>query len=336
MIKIALDVSGGDYAPLEILKGAYSAFKELENTQIILVGQKEKILSCVQDNKFKDFDLPIVDASEIIAMDEPAALSVRRKRNSSIVKGIELLKNKQADAFVSCGNTGAVVSAAVLGLRLIKGVERPGIGIVVPTKTGTAMMIDVGANIGTKPNHLLQYAVMADIYSKKVLKKENPKVGILNIGEEETKGTEFIKETRILFEKAYFNFIGNIEAKDVYKGVCDCIICDGFLGNVALKISEGLAETVGYFLLDYLRKDFLGKIGLFLAQNALRKFKRKIDYSEYGGAPLLGVDGIVIIGHGRSDARAVKSALKVAREEVERNINDEIRSKIESVYAKIG
>ncbi len=336
MIRIVVDVSGGDYAPDEIIKGAYLADKEIgKDTKIILVGQAGMIKSFIKKEKLAGFSPRIIDAPEIIAMNEPGALSIRKKRNSSIVKGLQMLKDKQADAFVSCGNTAAVVSGAVLELRLIPGVERPGIGIVFPTKTGRAFMIDVGANIDAKPSHLFQYAVMAQVYAEKVLGKAGSSVGLLNIGEEDTKGTDFIKETRILFEKANFNFFGNVEPKDLFEGACDCVICDGFVGNIALKISEGVADIMGYFLKKYLKQDFLGKIGLLFSLRVLKKFRKKIDYSEYGGAPLLGIDGISIIGHGRSDAYAVKNAIKVAGCEVERNINQEIAQRIRQYSVKV-
>jgi len=336
MIKIVLDASGGDYAPAEIVKGAYLAGKELgSNVEIVLAGRTEQIISCIKQEKLSSFSPQIIDAPGIIAMDEPGALSIRKKRDSSIVKGLQMLKDKQADAFVSCGNTAAVVSGAVLGLRLIEGIERPGIGIVFPTKTGSAFMLDVGANIDAKPSHLFQYAIMAEVYSEKVLGKVNPSIGILNIGEEDTKGTDFIKETRLLFEKADFNFFGNVEPKDIFEGVCDCVVCDGFVGNIALKISEGVAEIVAYFLKKYLKQDILGRMGLLFSLGALKRFKKKIDYSEYGGAPLLGIDGVVIIGHGRSDAYAVKNAIKVARWEVERDINQEISQRVKQYNVKV-
>ncbi len=332
MIRVVVDAFGGDYAPGEVVKGAYLASQVLQDIEIILVGEETAIRECLIRQKCAGFNPQVIHAPETIRMDEPAALSIRKKRHSSIVVGLNLLKEQKGDAFVSCGNTGAVVSGAVLGLRLLKGVERPGIAIVFPTKLGNALMIDVGANIDAKPVHLLQHAIMAKVYSQGVLGKANPSVGILNIGEEESKGTDFLKEARMLFEKAPIRFIGNIEGKDVFRGACDCIICDGFIGNIALKISEGFAEMTKHFLLKFLTEDILGKIGLFLAQGAFRKFKNQIDYSEYGGAPLLGVAGVVIIAHGRSDAKAVKNAIRVAAEEVKQNVNEQIEREVNALH----
>lgn len=331
MIRVVLDGMGGDYAPSEIIKGVGLALEELKDIEIILAGQREKIeeFSAKEKVNLKNPRIKVVDAPEVIEMDEPAAISVKRKKKSSIGVGLELLKEKQAEAFVSCGNTGAVVCASTLKLGLIKGIERAGIGLVFPTLKNLSLIMDVGANIDPKPIHLFQYGLMAEVYLKRILGVSNPKIGLLNIGEEESKGTEFIKETRQLFKEASFNFVGNIEAKDIFRGICDGIICDGFVGNVALKVSEGLAEVLGYFLVEELKKDLLGNVGLLLIKRSLKRFKQIIDYSEYGGAPLLGVNGVVIIGHGRSDAQAVKNALRVALQEVHHNINEEIEKRID-------
>jgi glycerol-3-phosphate acyltransferase PlsX len=336
MYKIGLDVSGGDHAPQEIVKGAILAKREIKDSEITLIGVKEEIEREINKNRGNLGDFTIVDAPEKIDMAEAPAVSVRRKRNSSIVIGTSLLKEKKIDAFVSCGNTGAVVCAATLTLRMIEGVERPGIALMVPTKTGISLIIDVGANIGPKPLHLLQYGAMASVYYNLVLEKDNPTVGLLNIGEEASKGSEFVKNVHKLFSATSLNFRGNLEAKDIFSGKCDCIVCDGFIGNIALKVSEGCADVMGRFLMEAIKSSFLGKIGLFLMQNNLRKFKKRIDYAEYGGAPLLGVDGIVIIGHGRSNSRAVKNAVKVAVEELERDLNSKIKRRVNEVCQDSG
>ncbi|UCD15962.1 MAG: phosphate acyltransferase PlsX [Candidatus Omnitrophota bacterium] len=335
MYRIGLDISGGDYAPSEIIKGAILARKEFQGTHITLIGVKEEIEKEIAKHKSKE-SFTIIDAPEKIEMAEQPAASVRRKRNSSIVRGVTLLKEKKIDAFVSCGNTGAVVCASTLILRLIEGVERPGIALMIPTKKGISLIIDVGANIGPKPLHLLQYAAMAYVYYKLVLGKEDPTVGLLNIGEEASKGSEFVKRVHKLFSCASINFVGNLEAKDIFSGKCDCIVCDGFVGNIALKVSESCADVLGRFLIDEILEDPLGKIGLFLMQRSLRKFKKKIHYAEYGGAPLLGVDGIVIIGHGRSSSLAVKNAIKVAIEELSRGLNLEIKRRINEICQNSG
>jgi glycerol-3-phosphate acyltransferase PlsX len=240
------------------------------------------------------------------------------------VIGLNLVKEGQADAFFSSGNTGAVVCAATLELRLLPGIERAGIGIVTPTLKGNSLIIDVGANIDPKPSQLLQYGIMADAYCKNILNKSNPSVGLLNIGEEEKKGTEFIREAYDLLEKSKINFIGNVEGKDLFTGKCDIIICDGFVGNVALKVSESAAEAMQTFLKRHLLSNIWGKIGLIFMMPSLKHFKKEIDYAEYGGALLLGVNGVVIIGHGRSSIRAIKNAIRVAKEEIERQVNTKI------------
>jgi glycerol-3-phosphate acyltransferase PlsX len=322
---------GGDHAPGVVIDGAVAAVKEY-NSQIILVGDESKIKEHLVRNKYKGDRISIQHANEVIEMHESPATSVRRKRNSSIVVGINLVKEGQASAFFSAGNTGAVVSAATLGLRLLPGIERPGIAIVTPTLKGIALIIDVGANIDAKPLHLLQYGYMGCAYLEGVFHKQNCSVGLLNVGEEESKGTDFIKETYELLYKSSLNFIGNVEGKAMFSGVCDVIVCDGFVGNVALKVTEGTAEAIQVFMKRHLLKtNLLGKLGILLLRKAFVNFKKDLDYADYGGAPLLGVDGVVIIGHGRSNARAIKNAIRVAGEEVENKVNQKI---IEAIAPK--
>jgi glycerol-3-phosphate acyltransferase PlsX len=329
--KIGLDVSGGDFAPVEIFKGAVLAKNEYAE-DIVLIGVKEEIEQEARKNKIDLSQFTVVHAPEKIEMGESPATAVRRKKNSSITIGSNLLKDKKIDAFVSCGNTGAAVAASTLVLGLIEGVERPGIGIMIPTQTGVSLVVDVGANVEAKPTHLFQYGIMAAIYYELVLNKPNPTVGLLNIGEEETKGSDLMKQAHKLFSALPLNFTGNVEAKYLFSGKCDCIICDGFVGNVALKVTEGCAEIMGKFLFDIIMKDPLGLFGLFLIKKSLRKFKRILDYAEYGGAPLLGVNGVVIIGHGRSNALAVKNAIKVAIHELKHDLNEKIKTKIDQIY----
>ncbi len=328
--RIGIDISGGDFAPREILKGAFLAKKEF-NHDIILIGPRDEISKEARRERVSLKDFEVIDAPEKITMDEQAAMSIRRKKNSSIVVGAEVLKEKKIDAFVSCGNTGAVVTATTLKAGLIEGVERPGIAVLFPTLKEISMLIDVGANINPKPLHLLQHGVMASLYYSVVFDKENPTVGLLNIGEEETKGSDFVKLVHKLFAASSLNFIGNLEAKDIFSGRCDCIVCDGFVGNVALKVTEGLADMTGKFLKGALGKDFLGKIGYLFMRRSLKKFKKSIDYAEHGGAPLLGVNGVVIIGHGRSSAYPVKNAVRVAIQELKRDLIGNIKGKIDAV-----
>jgi len=328
--KIGLDISGGDFAPFEPLKGAEAARKEL-GASVVLIGLIDEIEAGAKKEGIDLSNFEIIEAQEKIEMAEAPAVSVRRKRKSSLVLGVKLLKEKKIDAFVSCGNTGAAVCAGVLGVGMIKGVERPGIGIMLPTVNGICFVIDAGANIDPKPVHLFQYGIMGAEYYGLLTGKKNPTVGLLNIGEEESKGPEFVQKTHRLLSNSKVNFIGNLEAKDMFTGKCDCIVCDGFVGNVALKLSEGFAETMGRFILENMKKAMFGKIGLFFIARTLKKFKKITDYSEYGGAPLLGVDGVVIIGHGRSHAYAIKNAIKVAMKEVKTDLNSTIKRRVDEI-----
>jgi glycerol-3-phosphate acyltransferase PlsX len=334
-MKIIVDAMGGDYAPDVVISGTIAAVKEY-GVEVGLVGDTGRIQSLLEKAKYKGTGITVHHASEVIGMSESAASSVRKKRDSSISVGLNLVKEKQGVAFFSTGNTGAVVCAATLKLGLLPKVERPGIAIVTPNVKGISLIIDVGANIDAKPTQLLQYGFMADAYCRYILNKANPSVGLLNIGEEETKGTEFIKETYELLEKSGLNFIGNVEGKDLFSGKSDIVLCDGFVGNVALKVSESVAEATQIFLKRHILSTFTGRIGALLLKNSFKRFKNEIDYAEYGGAPLLGVDGVVIIGHGRSNVKAIKNAIRVAKEEVERGVNEKILEEIRIAEEKVG
>ncbi|MBM3255089.1 MAG: phosphate acyltransferase PlsX [Candidatus Omnitrophica bacterium] len=323
-MKIIVDAMGGDHAPEVVIEGAIAAIREYANTEVVLVGDEARIKSLLVKAGYCADKISVYHASEVIEMSESPANSVRKKRDSSVVVGLELVREGRGDAFFSAGNTGAVVCAATFSLRMLSGIERPGIGIITPTLKGIAMIIDVGANIDPKPMQLMQYGIMADAYMRHILNIANPQVGLLSIGEEEGKGTEFVKETYGLFEKSKLNFIGNVEGKDLFSGKCDIIVCDGFVGNVALKVSESLAEAMQVFLKRHIMSNPLGILGALLLRASFSRFKKQLDYSEYGGAPLLGVDGVVIIGHGRSNTKAIKNAIRVSKEEVERRFNEKI------------
>ncbi|MBN1353299.1 MAG: phosphate acyltransferase PlsX [Candidatus Omnitrophica bacterium] len=322
-MKIAVDAMGGDRAPRVVVEGAAWASDELD-CQIILVGKERNIKKFLDKTDYNKDRIAIKNAIETIKMDDPAAISVRRKKNSSIAVGVEMLKKKEADLFISAGNTGAVVCAAALKLRTLAGIERPGIGVVFPTLTKPSMVIDVGANIDATPLHLLHYGVMGLAYFKYVLGNENPSVGLLNIGHEESKGTGLIKEAHHLFERSGMNFVGNVEARDVYVGKANVVVCEGFVGNILLKVTESFAEASSEFLKRELTRRLLPKIGAILSLPAYRAIRKKIDYSEYGGAPLLGVDGRIIIAHGASSAKAIKNAIKAGTEYVTHKLNKHI------------
>ena len=323
-MKIVVDAMGGDFAPDAVIKGAVAAVEEY-GWEVILVGDEQRLKTILVKAKYHGDRISVQHAGEVIEMHESPAASVRKKRDSSIVVGINMVNEGRADAFFSAGNTGAVVCAATLGLGLLPGVERPGIAIITQTLKGISLVVDVGANIDAKPVHLLQYGIMGTAYLQNIFGVVNPSVGLLNVGEEETKGTDFVKETYELLSKSRLNFIGNVEGKALFSGKCDVVVCDGFVGNVALKVTEGTAEAIQVFLKRHLlRTSLAGKIGILLLKGTFEKFKKELDYSEYGGAPLLGVNGSVIIGHGRSNAKAIKNAIRVAGEEVERQVNQKI------------
>ena len=329
-MKIGVDAMGGDRAPGVGVEGAVMAVEEY-GYNVVLVGQKSLIEKELVGKSYAEDKIEIVDASQIIAMNEPAALSVRKKRDSSIVRGAALLKEKRFDAFVSAGNTGAVVCAATLSLRLLPGVDRPGIAVIFPTLNKPCVVIDVGANIDPKPFHLLQYGIMGDAYSKHILGKDNPTVGLLNIGEESSKGPDFVREAHTMLSESELNFIGNVEPKEVYRGKADIVVCDGFVGNVFLKVTEGFSDAASKLLKRELKQsNFLTKLGALLTLPAFNSIKKKIDATEYGGAPLMGVDGIVIIAHGASNATAIKNAIKAAAESISQKVNSHVVEELQS------
>ena len=328
-MKIVIDAMGSDKAPAVEVEGALMAVEEL-GYDLILVGDENKISAELNKYNKGSGKISVLHAPDTIAMHDPAALSVRRKRQSSIVVGMDILKRDEADGFVSAGNTGAVVCAATLSLRLLPGIERPGIAVTVPTLTGNTVIIDVGANIDTKPIHLLQYGIMADAYAKYILHKTSPSIGLLNVGEEESKGTGFVKEAHALLSESKLNFIGNIEGRDIYAGAVDIVLCDGFVGNVILKISESVIDTIMKLLKQEIRASILATLGAAMASSAFGELKKKMDYSEYGGAPLLGVDGRCIISHGSSNPKAIKNAIKVAGEFKTQEVNKHIVEELEN------
>lgn len=312
-MKIALDAMGGDMSPSVEVVGAILAVKEYP-VEIILVGDEKQLKPELEKHGAAGLPISIHHASQRIEMHENPASIVRRKKDSSIVVATALVRDGKASAVVSAGHTGATMASALFILGPIKGVERPAIATILPTLQGTAMMLDVGANVDCRPEHLYQFAIMGHVYAKKVMHLENPRIGLLSIGEEDTKGNTLTKETFKHLKHSPLNFAGNIEGREVYAGNADVVVCDGFIGNVALKISEGVAETIGKLLAREIRKSIFGKIGYLLLKPAFTSFKKKVDYAEYGGAPLLGVNGVSIICHGRSSPIAIKNAIAMAVE----------------------
>ena len=328
-MKIVVDAMGGDHAPEAIVEGAVLAAREYE-TPIILTGLSEKIQTEL-DKHDPDHTLPleIVHADEVVEMNDSPGKVLRSKRNSSMKIGLDLLKQGEGAAFVSAGNTGAVLAYSTVILRPVKGVDRPAIAIQLPTLKGTSILLDAGANVDCKPKQLFQFGIMGHVFAEYILAKENPSVGLLSIGEEDGKGNEIVKETFQMLKKSHINFIGNVEGKEVYRGNADVIVCDGFTGNVALKISESLAEMIGTNLKLMFQSNWLSKLGYLLLKPQLVQFKKKVDHSETGGAPLLGVNGVVIIAHGSSSPKAIKNAIHRAHELSEKNIIEHIKQDIE-------
>ena len=319
-MKISLDAMGGDTAPETTVAGAVRAARELP-VEVVLVGRRDAIERSLASYPKRPKNLSLVHATEVIGMDESPVASIRKKRDSSINVGLGLLKEKQVDAFVSAGNTGAVMSASMLLVGLLSGIERPGIAILLPGVKGDTLLIDVGANIDPRPIHLLQYALMGEAYARCVLGTSRPTVGLLNVGAEESKGTDFMKETYGLLEGSGVNFVGNVEGHDIFTGEYSVIVCDGFAGNVALKTAESLAHAIKALLRRSLAMSPITRLGAWLARDAFLQLRKEIDYAEHGGAPLLGVDGISIIAHGASSAKAIKNALRVAYESVRHELN---------------
>lgn len=328
-MRIAVDAMGGDDAPRSIVEGALQAAQEY-GTEIILVGDSAKIQLEFDRLRKNHSKIIVHHCSDVIGMDEPAATSVRRKKDASICVAVDLAKAGEADAIVSAGHTGAAVAATTLKLRLLDGIDRPGIGITFPTLHGPSFLIDVGANIDCKPLHYYQYACMGDVYFRYILNKKNPTIGILNIGEEAGKGTDSIREAHTLLKKSRLNFVGNVEGRDIFNGKVDVIVSDGFVGNVVLKVSESIAEVIGQMIKKNLRRNYITMMGALLTKSAFKALKKDVDYAEYGGTPLLGIKGTCIICHGASSPKAIKNAIRVAVESVEKKINQHITEENQS------
>ena len=324
-MKIAIDAMAGDNGPRVVIDGAIQAAREV-GVEVLLVGDQNILNSELAQHNLEGVNISIKHAPEVVEMEESPSIAIRKKKRSSIRIATELVKTGEAEAIISAGNTGAAMATAKILLGALKGVERPAIATLLPTAKGSALLLDVGANVDCRPRHLLQFAIMGHIYSKNILGVENPKIGLLNIGEEESKGNELTKESFKTLKNGGLNFIGNVEGKDLYAGQVDVVVCDGFTGNVALKISESVAEMISSHFQREIRRKFLWKIGYLLMRSCFQDFKKKVDYDEYGGAPLLGINGVFIICHGRSGAKAIKNAIKVAASFIQCNVNHHIQS----------
>lgn len=329
MVTIAVDAMGGDLAPKSEVDGSIRAARSL-GVKIILVGKQDvlrKELS--QHDGIDELPIEILHASEVVTMEDSAAKAVRTKRDSSIRVASRLVRDGIAQGLVSAGNTGAVMATAKMVQGMIPGVDRPALASAFPTLKGTpVVVVDVGANVDCSPRMLAQFAVMGEIYSRVIFHTERPRVGLLSIGEEEHKGNELTRAATPLLKTLPIHFIGNVEGGDIYTGEIDVIVCDGFIGNVALKVSEGLVDMISKMLRESLEETITRKIGYVLARTAFQDFKKRVDYSEYGGAPLLGVKGVCIIAHGRSNANAIKNAIRVAKEFAGGRANERIEAEL--------
>ena len=322
-VRVALDAMGGDNAPGEVVLGAVQAAREY-GIGVYLVGKEEAIRAELAKHSVAGLDLPIVHTEQVIEMDEHPANAVRRKKDSSMLKALELVRDGQALGAVSAGNSGAMMAGSLFVLKRIGGVERPALGSVFPTREGVCLVIDVGANTDCKPEYLQQFALMGSIYMERIFHVTRPRVGLLSNGEEESKGNQQVQETHRLLKASAsalsLNFIGNVEGRDIPNGGADVVVCDGFVGNAVLKNSEGVAEVMLSLLRQEMTRTLLNKLAAAILQPGLRKTFRKLDYAEYGGVPLLGVNGVAVVAHGRSNAKAIKNALRVARETAETGV----------------
>src|SRR6059058_5341680 len=326
---------GGDHGPTVVVEGAASAVREF-GASVILVGDRDAIEREIARLHIGSLALEIRHASQVVGMAESPSQALRRKRDSSLRVAAELVRDGHASAFISAGNTGAAMAIAMFVIGVLRGIDRPAIATVLPSLKRATLLLDVGANVAPKPWHIFQYALMGHAYARDILGVDNPRVGLLSVGEEEGKGNELTKETYEQLRESSLNFVGNVEGRDIYNGRCDVVVTDGFTGNVALKISESLAEMIGAMIKEELMRDARSKIGAKLAMPAFERFRRRIDYTEMGGAPLLGIDGAAIICHGASPVKAIKNAVRVAQEWTTAGLNEHIKAAIEAEVARNG
>lgn len=332
-MRISIDAMGGDYAPCEIVAGTLKAAEKLQGLKkLFLVGDETAIK--VELAKYKGkvpACIEIVHASQVVEMGESPAVAIRRKKDSSIARAVELVKDGKADAIFSAGNTGAAVAAATLKLRTLKGVDRPAIATIMPTPKKPFVLLDAGANPDSTPEMIQQYAVMGSVYSREIMGVDNPTVGLLSIGEEAAKGNETTKKTFSLLKKTHLNFVGNVESRDLFGGNVSVAVCDGFVGNVVLKTSEAVARMISNWLKTMFRANPLRILGYFFARGVFKEMRSHADPSSYGGAPLLGANGVVIIGHGSSNAFATFNAIRVAYDAIDHDVNHLIEAELKSI-----
>ncbi|MCR1840802.1 phosphate acyltransferase PlsX [Murimonas intestini] len=328
-VKVVVDAMGGDNAPAEIVKGAVEAVNERKDIKVFLTGRKPVVDAQLQNYTYDKDQIEVVDAQEVIETAEPPVVAIRKKKNSSIVVGLNMVKKKEADAFVSSGSTGAVLVGGQLIVGRIKGIERPPLAPLIPTKNGVALLVDCGANVDARPSHLVQFAKMGSIYMENVVGVKNPKVGIVNIGAEEEKGNALVKGTYPLLKECKdINFVGSIEARDIPSGACDVVVCEAFVGNVILKLYEGVGATLISKVKEGMMGSLRSKIGALLVKPALKATLKSFDASQYGGAPLLGLNGLVVKSHGSSKSVEIKNSIIQCVQFTRQGISEKIRENI--------
>jgi len=335
MITIAVDGMGSDNSPASEIEGVVASVKAW-NVRIILVGRESVLRPLLKEAGGESLPIEIRNADEVVSMDEPPTAALRKKKDSSIRVAADLVRKGEAAGLVSAGNTGAVMATSKMVFGMVRGVDRPALAAVLPTLTGHSVMLDVGANVACKPQHLVQFAVMGHLFSRKIIGIASPRVGLMSVGEEESKGNDLVKEVHQALKRVNLNFIGNIEGRDIYNGRADVIVCDGFTGNVALKTSEGLIEAMLTLLKEELTRDMQARLGAALSRQAFRRLKKRLDYSEYGGAPLLGLRGASIICHGRSNGNAIKNAIRVAKDFAENRVDAMLAAELSKIDAGAG
>lgn len=332
-MKIAVDAMGGDYAPHAIVSGALAAVRAAKGRfEVVLVGETDEVKQALSHHfRVEDLPISIQHASQQVEMEDSPSVALKQKRDSSIAVAMRLQKEGEVDAVVSAGNTGAVLASALVDLRKIKGVIRPAIGSLLPNGRGVTLLIDAGTNVDCKPLHLLQFGIMGSIFINKMVGIENPKVGLLNIGEEETKGNELIQETYQLLKDSHLNFVGNIEGGDILSDKVDVVLCDGFVGNIILKFAESFNKIYSSNLRKKIGKRLQYNLGAYLLKPAFMRLKKTFDYAEYGGVPLLGIRGVCIICHGSSSPKAIKNAIFEAEKIINEKVNIHIEQKLEKM-----
>jgi glycerol-3-phosphate acyltransferase PlsX len=331
-MRVAIDAMGGDNAPAVEVAGAVAACQDF-GIPVTLVGDRQRLEDELTNHNIQGLDIDIFHASEVVGMHDSASDAVRRKKNSSVRLAFELVKDGKACAAVSAGNSGATMAAGMFVLKRIKGIDRPAIATIFPTLKGKTLVLDVGGNVDCKPIHLVQFAIMGEVYTQYVMGVNNPTVGLLSNGEEESKGNELTRETNALLHKTSVNYTGYIEGRDIFKGSTDVVVCDGFVGNVVLKLSEGLSEAAGKMLKREILKSWISKLGYLFVSSAFGRFKKTVDYAEYGGAPLLGINGVGMICHGGSNVRAIRNAIRFAHDYAASGVTEHVAEKLSENFS---